>query len=658
MLASCVIAIVAAIACGRDPGPARVRPLPSPEIAKPLRGGGPARSPRIANYTIDVRLDPERHTLSATETLVWTNTGATPVDYLPFHLYLNAFKNETTLFMRTSRGRFRGTTVPGAWGWIEIDKVEIGGADVTASLRWPGPDETVVEVPLTTPVAPGEQITVAFTFTAQLPEVFARTGYKGEFHLVGQWFPKIGVRTGAPGAERWECAPFHAHAEFFADFGTYDVSITVPSTYVIAATGVMTNAIEAPGGTRTFTYRAEDVHDFAWMADPYMEVTEGTAHVEDGLVQVRIVHRPAQKDFARRHLDAATGAIQRFSAYLLPYPWPVITVVDPPLDAVGGAGGMEYPMFVTTGGDSVFAREGMRLPEYVTVHEVGHNWFGGMLASNEVTEAWLDEGLDEWLAARVMADLWGARGSGLDWMGWQAEVTALRNAVTADPSALPSPFAAAADAFVDFDAYTDATYLKTARALATLENLVGRTKLDAAMKSYARAWAFKHPTGDDLFAHLERTLAVDLAWFRQAFVEPGGIEVALRDASCKAAHPPRGVFGRGAERKDVESKETGTFVCEVVITNLGRIHVPVDVELIFADGGTQRLTWDGEGTWERFVVERSARLVEVRLDPDKKLALANPVEHHRRLEPDGSASARAAAWAGSLAQTLMQIVGP
>ena len=106
----------------------------------------------------------------------------------------------------------------------------------------------------------------------------------------------------------------------------------------------------------------------------------------------------------------------------MPYPWSIMNVIDPPVDAAMGAGGMEYPTLVTTAGDSVFARPGIHLPEYVTVHEVGHNWFQGMLASNEVEEAWLDEGVDEWADAHVMADLYGARTSAVDWMDFQAEV--------------------------------------------------------------------------------------------------------------------------------------------------------------------------------------------------------------------------------------------
>ncbi len=659
-----VVALAWIAACGRDHGTVRVRPPPNKDGSPALRGGGAARSPRIANYKIEARLDVGTHQITATETLTWTNTGTSVVDKLPFHLYLNAFKNESTAFMQSARGLVRDAKITSSsWGWIHVDAVKLAGVDLSGKLAPIGPDETVAELTLPTPVEPGATIALDIAFTAQLPEVIARTGYKGEFHLVGQWFPKIGVRVGTPGSERWECQPLYSTTEFFADFGTYDVSITVPNTYVVAATGVLVDATEAPGGTRTLVYHAEDVHDFVWMADPYMEMISGQAKLDSGTVEVRVYARPEQKEFARRHLDAAIGAVMQFSAWFVPYPWPIITIVDPPLDAPA-AGGMEYPTLVTTAGDTVFARPGLRLPEYVTVHEVGHNWFQGMLASNEAVEAWLDEGVNEWADGKVMDELYGARTSGIDWMGWQAQIAALRRAWADDPSSVPTPIATAAYAFVDFNGYGEATYATTARALATLEQTVGPMKFAAAMKAYAGTWAFKHPTGRDLFDSLSTTLGQDLTWFfGPVWQTVGGLKLGLRTASCRLAHPARGVFGAGSARKlvtDTEAPETGSYVCEVVITSTGTIHVPVDLELKFGDGSTQRVHWDdkGNGAWQRFEVERSTPLVEVWIDPEGNIALDSPVSHHYRIEGDGSASLRAAAWVASLAQTLMQIVGP
>ena len=653
--------------CGRDHGAPRVRPLPKPDGSSALREGGAPRSPRIANYKIEAKLDPVTHKVTGSETLTWTNTSATTVDRLPFHLYLNGFKNEDSLFMVSSAGELRGAKAgENTWGWIQLESVQIGGVELVNKLehvKAPGAplDETVVELPLPTPVESGKSIDVAFKFTDQLPEVFARTGYKGEFHLIGQWFPKIGVRIG----DRWECQPFHANTEFFADFGVYDVSLTVPSTYVVAATGVLASATEAPGGTRTFTYHAEDVHDFVWLADPYMDTMSGQAKLEDGkTVEVRVLYRPEQKDFARRHLEAGVGAIERFSAQYVPYPWPIMTIVDPPVDAWQGAGGMEYPTFVTTGADGWYSRPGFRLPEFVTVHEVGHNWFQGMLASNEPVEAWLDEGVNEWADGKVMSDLYGPRTSGVDWIGWTAEITQLRRVTSIDPGALPAPIATAAYAFVDNASYGAATYNSTMRALYTLEQTVGATKFAAAMKAYAKEWAFKHPTGRDLFDVLSRELGQDLTWFfGPVFHGVGGLRLGIRTHTCRLLHDPRGVFGDGSGRKTITENEAptnGSYECEVVVTNTGTLHVPVDIELKFADGSVEREHWDdrGSASWERFVVHRSSRLTEVWIDPENKLALDDPSEHHYRIDGDGAASLRAAAWFAGSTQTLMQIVGP
>ena len=632
-----------------------------------LRGGGAQKSPRIANYKIDARLDAVRHQITATETLTWTNTGKSSVDSLPFHLYLNAFKNDLSLFWRSSHGELRGQKANDAsWGWIQLDSMMIGGVEQTAKLKPTAPpDETVVELPLAQPIAPDQQIEISFKFTAQLPEVFARTGYKGDFNMVAQWFPKIGVRVGPPGLEHWECQALQATTEFFADFGTYDVTLTVPNTFGVAATGVLTAATEAPGGTRTFTYRAEDVHDFAWVADPFMKVKTGTAKVDDGPpVVVKVYYRPEQEAFATRHLQAGIGAIEKFSQYFVPYPWPVMSIIDPPPEAMMTAGGMEYPMLVTTAGDTVFLRPGVKVPESVTVHEVGHNWFQGILASNEPQEAWLDEGINEWADAHVMDDLYGTRTSGVDWLGFQANMLALRDALYDDPSSLAQPIATAAYAFADEGTYALASYDYTMRAMTTLERTVGSAKFLAAMKTYAKSWAFKHPTGSDLFASLSQSLEQDLGWFfNPTFQQIGGTHFGIRSASCHQAHGVRGVQGEGAAKKtvtEIEAPDSGTFICDILVINLGTVHVPIEIELRFADDSTQRVRWDdhGAGSFQRFTVEHSTKLASVKLDPDGKILLESTMKHTFRLEGDGSASMRAAARIASWTQTLMQVVGP
>ena len=272
--------------------------------------------------------------------------------------------------------------------------------------------------------------------------------------------------------------------------------------------------------------------------------------------------------------------------------------------------------------------------------------------------------MNSWADANVMADVYGSRANGIDWMGWQADLSALMYAVFDDPTSIPSPIAAAAYAFVDDDAYAAATYGSTQRALQTLENTFGPKKFRAAMKKYAETWAFKHPTGKDLFDTLSVELGQNLDWFfGPVFEHVGGMRLAVRTATCRKAHPPRGVFGDGATRKttsETDAPETGTFVCEVVVTNTGTVHVPIEIELRFVDGSSQRVRWDdrGDETWKRITVERSSELSEVWLDPDREIALTSPMTMRYRLGFDGRAAMRAGAWVGAQTQTLMQMVGP
>jgi hypothetical protein len=667
------LALLGLAGCDDALGPPRLRPAPAPDGVPALLGGGPARSARLASYQIDARLDDARDVIAGQQVLTWTNGGASSVSSMPLHLYLNGFANEATLLMTSLGGRLRGAAAStDGWGWIDVTSIRARdpagalGPELRPLARFTVDDRTVLEVPLPRAVGPGERIELAMTFTAQLPEVFARTGHRGAFTMVGQWFPKVGVRVGPPGTETWSTLPFHGHAEFFADFGAYDVRVTVPQTHVVAATGVLVDTTDHADGTRTHHYRAEDVHDFAWMTDPYMEVLEAPAQVGEHVVRVRVVHRPAQREFARRHLAAGVGAIEQFSARFGAYPWSIMTIVDPPLDAVDGAGGMEYPTLVTTAGDTALARPGMRLPEFVTIHEIGHNWFQGLLASDERAEPWLDEGVNEWADGVVMAALYGEPGSALDWGGWQAESFRLRRVFTEDPSSLPAPIATAAAAIVDQDTYAGLAYAAPMAALRTVELIVGRDAFARGMRRYAEGFAFRHPTGEDLIAALAAEAgSVDVrALLTPALHELGAVQLRIRDAGCAPLHLPRGRFvdDAGAPRlvTEADAPDRGAWRCHVVIANLGPVPVPVDIETRFADGSVRTDRWQpapGEH-WHRLALEHASPLTEVALDPDRRILLQDqPLELHRRLGGSAAAPLRAGARVGFWAQVVMAGVG-
>jgi hypothetical protein len=221
-------------------------------------------SPRNANYTIDVKLDPQAKMLEGREIITWRNDRDQPASELWFHLYYNAWKNtrstwllERTLAGQLMRGRPRDICEED-WGYVNVGSVKIlppersevkavrsqeylDEIDLSATKRFAAPDDgnpedqTVMVVTLPQAVAPGESIQVELTFTSKIPRTFARTGYRGNYFFIAQWFPKLGVfeNNGA-----WNCHQFHAGTEFFSDYGVYDVKITVPSDYVVGATGV------------------------------------------------------------------------------------------------------------------------------------------------------------------------------------------------------------------------------------------------------------------------------------------------------------------------------------------------------------------------------------------------------------------------------------
>ena len=255
---------------------------PSAGHADPL----PARAPRTADYDIAVRLDPDAKLLDGSLRLTWRNPSTDSVPDLWFHLYLNAFRDRESTFWRESRGQLRDVPMPGnGWGRIDVTALRIAnGADLLPSLTFEAPDDgnrrdrTLARVRLPQPVAPGGSVDLEIAFTAALPKGFARTGYAGDYFLVGQWFPKIavyepaGVRGRAAGG--WSAHQFHAHSEFYADFGHYRVAITLPRRFVVGATGVRTARVDHRDGTTTHTYAQGDVHDFAWTASPrFVEIT-------------------------------------------------------------------------------------------------------------------------------------------------------------------------------------------------------------------------------------------------------------------------------------------------------------------------------------------------------------------------------------------------
>ena len=385
----------------------------------------PSVSPRNASYSIDARLDPVKRTIAGTLVLEWRNTSDQELSSFPFHLYWNAFRNDLST---SARGEGRRT--PGerereerSYGWIEVKSVRLVGEaevtiqDLTPTLLYLHPDgnvddRTVFEVRSAGPVAPGGTARFRVEWEALVPHgSVGRAGWVHDYHFIAQWFPKIGVFWKG----RWNAHPFYPWTEFFSDFGVYDVRLTLPKAFVVGATGRLRESTDNPDGTRTLRFVQEDVHDFAWTAS--QRFLEHRARFEDPgypPVDIRLLLQPEHAHLAERYLAATKIALRTYGTWSAPYPYAQVTVVDP---AYGSAsGGMEYPTLFT-GGASVLAPPELQSPEGVTIHEAGHQFWYGLVASNEFEEAWLDEGFNTYMTSKATDHSLGPEGWGRRYFG-------------------------------------------------------------------------------------------------------------------------------------------------------------------------------------------------------------------------------------------------
>ncbi len=682
----------------------------------------PAHARPIADYDIRVRLDAEAKTLSGHERITWRNRGSEPVGELWFHLYLNAFQNTESTFFRESGGQLRGDRMPDeGWGYIEVKSARLpGGPDLAPTATFEHPDDdnaadrTVWRLPLPEPVPAGGELVLELEFEAKLPRIFARTGYFRDYFLVGQWFPKLGVYEPAGTRRRassgWNCHQFHAHSEFYADFGRYQVEITLPQRFAVGATGKRSERRENPDGTATHVYAQSDVIDFAWTASPrFVEVkarfsgekdvtpqeyAETAALLGRSLDEVRlsdvdvsVLLQPEHLAQAERHLKAAKAAIKWFGLWYGRYPYPTLTVVDPAFGA-GGSGGMEYPTFITAGTSVLFNRwplEKLLAPEGVTVHEFGHQFWQSMVASNEFEESWLDEGFNSYSTGRVM-DLvygpWMLSAFGLRLGG--LESSQLSNSVERMFDSVRTP----SWGYSSSGNYGFNSYARTTLTLRTLEALVGPQTFARAMRTYHERYRFGHPSSEDFYAVVSEVAGRDMSgFFAQTTERPGILDYEVSLVKSEQVDEPRGVFGTGDARTSVTKKQAREkekqadvaggrpWRSTVMVRRRGEVSLPVSLRLDYEGGSTQMLElvereaasveqagmlqsapasepW--RGRFKKLELLSEHKLVSATVDPEQALVLdVNRLNNARRAEPDGRAAAR---WGARLVFWMQQVL--
>jgi hypothetical protein len=605
---------------------------PKPELAVPSVStlADKPLSERVVAYQIDARFDPAKHTVDATEVLTWRNLTGQPQDTFPFHLYLNAFTPKSTFVREAHRDNSDREWKKKYSASAEVKSLEVAGmGDLTSQIKFISPDDsnpddrTVFQVKLPRSIAPGESVEFKIAFHDQFGEVVARTGYSQNFMMAAQWFPKVGVWW--QGA--WNCHQFHATTEFFADFGTYDVKLTVPQSEVVGATGIQLKEAANNDGTKTLTFRGEDIHDFAWTAQPDYQVFEENFNGSMGPVKIRLLMQPGHVSQAGRHMRIMQEAMKRFDEWYGPYPYKQITVVDP---GNVRAGGMEYPTLIT--GDTLWwLPDGLRLVEQVVEHEFGHQYWYAMVATNEFEDAWLDEGINSYTECKILDDIFGKDTSAMDlWHITEGDIAEQRNGYVSMPDF--DPMSRFAYKYVSDASYGNVTYGKTATVLYTLEKVVGEETLKKAIHTYFIRYRFTHPTKEDFLKTVEEVSGQNLRWFYdQAIYGTQVLDYEVYRAGS-------GRLDWFLERTPDEKKGETTYETEVVVHRKGDFIFPVDVVIKFDNGESVTEHWDGKDRWVRYTYDKKAKLVSAEIDPERAVFLDTNYFNNSRVEEENTAA--------------------
>jgi len=509
-----------------------------PFLASAQSNPAPAAGPYFqqeVKYSIDVTLNDEKHELSGKEELTYTNNSPQKLDFIWFHLWPNAYRDNHTAFgkeqLRHDERKFLFAKAEQR-GYIDGLDFKVDGQ--AAKLEYDPANPDIAKLVLPKPLAAGASVVISTPFHVKIPASFSRLGHVGQSYQISQWYPKPAVfdRRG------WHPMPYLSQGEFYSEFGSFDVTITLPANYTVGATGVLQNPDEqarlaglaaadaskktktdfgtdmsfpaSASSTKTLRYVQDRVHDFAWFADKRFHVLKDNVTLPSGKsVATWVMFTNKDPEKWVKGLQDLNAAILNYSKWVGEYPYSAATAVD---GALVAGGGMEYPMVTVT------------LPSAI-VHEAGHNWFYGILGSNERDFPWLDEGVNTYEHLRVEA-LTNPQAGILGDVGVSAKATKAFGLENLPGSAFNmAPYQMLASHGVDQPVqgpsspaysginYGATVYFKTAALLNYLAGYLGQDVFDRAMQAYYSEWQFRHPYPEDMQVVFERSTGQKLGWF-------------------------------------------------------------------------------------------------------------------------------------------------
>lgn len=492
------------------------------------------------NHDIKARLNDSTHILTAKQEVTYFNHSPDELEKIFFHLWPNAYQDNQTAFakqqLRLNKTDFYFAETDQRGGYRSVE-FSIGG-EALKTENFEGHDDVVI-VYLPEELSPGDSVTIQTDFVLRIPETFSRLGRGDGSYQLTQWYPKPAVYD----RDGWHPMPYLDQGEFYNEFGNYEVTITLPEKYVVAATGTLQTQSELnslkkkanrlrnlkdvaelkalskdtvqksyPEGMKTLEYTAREVHDFALFADMDYEVQyEKIALHKGDSIEAWTFFTPQQAALWLESIDYVKRAVSFYSEELGTYPYPQVTAVQGPLKA---GSGMEYPMITVIGqaGDA-------RALDNVITHEIGHNWWYGILASNERRFPWLDEGLNSSYEERYMNKYYPQASARLmdltenrltnegRWV-WEMQARKHQDQAPSTPS----------DEFTEINYFLGA-YWKPAQSINHFANYVGKDSFRHAMQDFYEEYKFRHYGPEDLTGHLNKYFTQDNSWLFQGLID-------------------------------------------------------------------------------------------------------------------------------------------
>lgn len=493
------------------------------------------------DYEIHVALDDEKHILNGNIKIKYTNNSPDTLQKIWMHLWPNAYKNTQTALAQQLLANGSDVMLKAKQddlGFIDSIAFNVDGQDVRFQLDVANLD--IGSIDLNTPLLPGKTISIETPFRVKIPiSDFSRLGHSGQAYQITQWYPKPAVYD----RKGWHPMPYLNQGEFYSEFGNFNVYITLPDNYIVGASGdlqteseiVFLNQIALQTSSlnnfeddlsfppssatkKTLHYYLENAHDFAWFADKRYHVLKGqvTLPFSQRSVTTWSFFTNFEAELWKKSIDYLNQSVLSYSDWVGEYPYNVAQAVE---GALSAGAGMEYPT-ITVIGESGSGR-GL---DNVIAHEVGHNWFYGILGSNERDHAWMDEGINSYYEDRYIAKYYGRNidpsiiglgditdsinfltGKSLTEVVW-IFTAGLERMNKTQPIDIPS---------TEFSSlnYGLIVYLKTAYLFAYLADFLGQSQFDRIMAQYYREWQFKHPYPEDLQKILETETGENLNWF-------------------------------------------------------------------------------------------------------------------------------------------------